>query len=318
MKFVKAARPVIMGQNGMVSSGHQLASLTGVEILKEGGNAVDAALAAAFVMAVVKPETSGPGGDLFALVYIKKTGRIEALNSSGPAPAKATIEYFHERGLKSIPQFGPLSIAVPGAVDGWLELHKRYGTKDLARLTADAVRIGREGFPISQEFAEGIDDLAPEYPWIDKFYRRPFGAPKPGKILIQKGLAGVLERIARQGRDGFYSGEVAEKISATIKAESGILAQEDLQPIVCQWLEPLASSYRDTMVYEQPPVSQGFMVLEMLNIAEGWPFHDGTMSRAEMIHWQIAAKKLAFEDRIKYLEDPAFGDPKIAQLISKA
>jgi len=318
MKFTKAARPVIMGRNGMVSSGHQLASLTGVEILKEGGNAVDAALAAAFVMAVVKPETSGPGGDLFVLVYMKKSGKVEALNASGPAPAKASIEHFHERGLKGIPQFGPLSIAVPGAVDGWLELHKRYGTKDLARLTADAVRIGREGFPISQGFAEGIDELAAEYPWVDKYYRQPFGAPKPGNILVQKGLADVFEKIARQGRAGFYSGEVAEKICATIKAEGGMLAQEDLQPVDCQWLEPLSSTYRDTMVYEQPPVSQGFMVLEMLNIAEAWPLNDGSMSQAEMIHWQIAAKKLAFEDRIKYLEDPAFGDPKIALLISKA
>jgi gamma-glutamyltranspeptidase/glutathione hydrolase len=127
MKFTKAARPVIMGQNGVVSSGHQLASLAGVKILQEGGNAVDAALAAAFVSAVAKPETSGPGGDLFALVFMKKTGKVEALNSSGPAPAKASIEYFHEHGLKKIPQFGPLSIAVPGAVDGWLELHKKYG-----------------------------------------------------------------------------------------------------------------------------------------------------------------------------------------------
>src|SRR5262245_47882975 len=131
MKFSKAARPVIMGRNGMVSSGHALASLAGVKILQEGGNAVDAALAAGFVMSVVKPETSGPGGDLFALVYMKKNGKVAAINSSGPAPAKATIEHFHERGLKSIPQFGPLSVAVPGAVDGWLELHKRYGTKDL-------------------------------------------------------------------------------------------------------------------------------------------------------------------------------------------
>ena len=318
MKFTKAARPAIMGQNGMVSSGHHLASLTGVEILKEGGNAVDAALAAAFVMSVVKPETSGPGGDLFALVYMKKTGKVEALNSSGPAPGKATIEQFHERGLKGIPQYGPLSIAVPGAVDGWLELHKKYGTKDLARLTADAVRIGREGFPISLEFSESVAEFAPEYPWVDKYYRQPFGTAKPGNILSQKGLAGVLEKIARQGRAGFYAGEVAEKICATIKAEGGMLAPEDLQPIVCQWLEPLATTYRDTLVYEQPPVSQGFMVLEMLNIAEAWPFHDGSMSQAEMIHWQIAAKKLAFEDRIRYLEDPAFGDPKIALLISKA
>ena len=122
MKFSKAARPVIMGRNGMVSSGHYLASLAGVEILKAGGNAVDAALAAAFVSAVVKPETSGPGGDLFALVYMKKTGKVEALNASGPAPAKATIDEFHRRGLKGIPQYGPLAIAVPGAVDGWLAI----------------------------------------------------------------------------------------------------------------------------------------------------------------------------------------------------
>ncbi|HWH76190.1 MAG TPA: gamma-glutamyltransferase, partial [Candidatus Binatus sp.] len=318
MKFSKAARPVIMGQNGMVSSGHYLASLAGVEILKEGGNAVDAALAAAFVLAVVKPETSGPGGDLFALVSMKKTGKVEALNASGPAPARASIEHFCERGLKRVPQYGPLSIAVPGAVDGWLELHKKYGSKDLARLTADAVRIGRDGFPISQEFAEAVDEFAPEYPWVDNIYRQPFGAPRPGNILVQKGLAGVFEKIARQGRSGFYSGEIAEKICATIKAEGGLLTQEDLQPRVSQWLEPLASTYRDTLVYEQPPVSQGFMVLEMLNIAEGWPFYRGSMSQAEMIHWQIAAKKLAFEDRIQYLEDPAFGDPKIAMLISKA
>jgi gamma-glutamyltranspeptidase/glutathione hydrolase len=134
---------------------------------------------------------------------------------------------------------------------------------------------------------------------------------------VQKGLGDVLEKIARKGRDGFHSGEIAEKICATIKAEGGILCQEDLQPVVCEWLAPLSSTYRDTLVYEQPPVSQGFMVLEMLNIAEAWPFHDGSMSRAEMIHQQVAAKKLAFEDRIRYLEDPKFGDPKIAMLISK-
>jgi gamma-glutamyltranspeptidase / glutathione hydrolase len=318
MNFTKAARPVIMGRNGMVSSGHYLASLAGVEILKEGGNAVDAALAAGFVMSIVKPETSGPGGDLFALVYMKKNGKVEAINSSGPAPAKASIEQFHERDLKAIPQFGPLSIAVPGAVDGWLELHKRYGTKDLSRLTADAVRIAREGFPISQEFAENVAEVAPEYPWVDKCYRQQFGTAKPGNILVQKGLAGVFEKIARQGRAGFYDGEIAEKICATIKAEGGLLSQEDLQPTICRWIEPLSSTYRNATVYEQPPVSQGFMVLEMLNIAEGWPLNGGSMSRDEIIHRQVAAKKLAFEDRIKYLEDPAFGDPKIALLISKA
>jgi gamma-glutamyltranspeptidase / glutathione hydrolase len=317
MNFTKAARPVMMGQNGMVSCGHPLAALAGVNILRDGGNAVDAALAAAFVMAVVKPEASGPGGDLFALVYMKKTGKVEALNSSGPAPAKASIDYFHERGLKSIPQFGPLSIAVPGAVDGWLALHKKHGTKDLARLMSDAVRIARDGFPISQEFAESIDEFSGEYPWVNRCYREPLGAPKPGKLVVQRGLGGVLEKIAQKGRAGFYSGEIADKICETIKAEGGILAPEDLQAIVCQWLDPVSSTYRDTSVFEQPPVSQGFMVLEMLNIAEAWPLHDGSMSRADMIHYQVAAKKLAFEDRIRHLEDPAFGDPKISLLISK-
>jgi len=317
MKFTKAARPVIMGQNGVVSSGHQLASQAGVNVLREGGNAVDAALAAAFVMAIVKPEASGPGGDLFALVYMKKTGKVEALNSSGPAPVKASVEYFHDRGLKSIPQFGPLSIAVPGAVDGWLELHKKYGTKDLARLMADALRIAREGFPISQEFAESIDEFSSEFPWVDRCYRQPLEKPTPGKVLVQRSLADVLEKIALKGRDGFYTGEVAEKICATIKAEGGILAQEDLQSIICQWLEPVRSTYRDTLGHEQPPVSQGFMVLEMLNIVEAWPLDDGSMSQAHMIHYQVAAKKLAFEDRIRYLEDPKFGDPKIPLLISK-
>ena len=317
MKFTKAARPVVMGQNGVVSAGHPLGALAGVKTLQDGGNAIDAALAAAFVMAVVKPEASGPGGDLFALVYMQKTGKVEALNASGPAPARATIEYFQEHGLKSIPVSGPLSIAVPGAVDGWLELHKKYGTVDIARLMADAIRIAREGFPISQEFAGAIEEFSGEFSWVDRYYRKPLDIPKPGKILTQKGLAEVFEKIAAQGRGGFYSGEVGDQIVRSVRAEGGILAAEDLQNIVAQWVEPLGSTYRDTMVYEQPPVSQGFMVLEMLNIAEGWPFDSGSMSLADMIHLQVAAKKLAFEDRIRYLEDPSFGDPKIAMLISK-
>jgi gamma-glutamyltranspeptidase/glutathione hydrolase len=317
MNFKKAARPIVMGRNGMVAAGHHLASLAGINILQEGGNAIDAALAAAFVMAVVKPEASGPGGDLFALVFCKKTGRVEALNSSGPAPAKASIEFFRDQGLDRIPTSGPLSVAVPGAVDGWLELHKKYGSRELGKLMADAVRLAREGFPVSQEFVEVVEELSPEFPWVDRCYRQPLGAPKPGKVLIQRGLADVLERIAAKGRDGFYTGEIAERICQALKAEGGVLAQEDLQPNVAQWLEPVSTSYRDCIVYEQPPVSQGFMVLEMLNIAEAWPFDQGKMSRADMIHYQIGAKKLAFEDRIRHLEDPHFADPKISLLISK-
>ena len=150
-------------------------------------------------MPVVKPETSGPGGDLFALVYMKKTGKVEALNASGPAPKKATIDYFHGRGLKAVPVSGPLSIAVPGAVDGWLELHKRYGTKDLGRLTADAIRLSRDGFPAYQALLDYIEELSPEFPSVHRVYREPMNGLQQGKMLYQKGLGDVYEKIAKQG-----------------------------------------------------------------------------------------------------------------------
>jgi gamma-glutamyltranspeptidase/glutathione hydrolase len=317
MNFNKSARPVIMGLHGMVSAGHSLGALAGVRVLQEGGNAIDAALAAAFVMAVVKPESCGPGGDLFALVFTKKNGKVEAINSSGPAPARASIDYFHEHGLKSVPTSGPLSVAVPGAVDGWLELHRKYGTKDLSRLTADAIRLARVGFPLHLELAEAIEECSPEFPWVDRCFRQPVGEPRPGKLVVQKGLGDVIEKVALKGRDGFYGGEVAEKICRTLQAEGGVLAEDDLQGNVARWLEPLSTRYRDYLVFEQPPVSQGFMVLEMLNIIEAWPLHTGEIQRADSIHYQLGAKKLAFEDRIRHLEDPEFGDPKIAMLISK-
>ncbi|MGE5307257.1 MAG: gamma-glutamyltransferase [Alphaproteobacteria bacterium] len=317
MNFQKAARPLVMGRNGAVSAGHYLASLAGVKVMQEGGNAVDAALAAAFVMTVVKPETCGPGGDLFALIYMRQDGRVAALNASGPAPAKATIDYFRAHNLRSIPVSGPLSVAIPGAVDGWLELHKKYGTMDLLRLTRDAVGLARDGFPVHQELVEKIEELSPEFPWVDRVYRKPLNGLRAGKVLHQRGLGDVLERIAVKGRDGFYGGETAEHICRTIESEGGLLTLHDLQPPVAQWLDPLCANYRGATIYEQPPVSQGFMVLEMLNIIETWPMNGGTMDRADMIHYQVGAKKLAFEDRIAHLEDPAFGDPKVSMMISK-
>jgi gamma-glutamyltranspeptidase/glutathione hydrolase len=208
-------------------------------------------------------------------------------------------------------------VAVPGAVDGWLELHRKYGTKDLNRLTADAIHLARDGFPLHLELAEAIEECSSEFPWVDRCFRQPVGEPRPGKLVVQKGLGDVLEKIALKGRDGFYAGEVAEKICRTLQAEGGVLAEEDLQKNIARWLEPLSTRYRDYLVFEQPPVSQGFIVLEMLNIIEAWPLHTGEIHRADSIHYQLGAKKLAFEDRIRHLEDPEFGDPKIAMLISK-
>lgn len=314
MKHLKARRPVIMGRNGMVSSGHHLASLAGVKVLQEGGNAVDAALAASLVLAAVQPDACGVGGDLFALVYMKKNGEVEALNASGAAPKKATIELYREKGFKKVPTEGVFSIAVPGAVDGWAELHQRYGTFELARLASDAIGYARYGFPASRRLADRIRELT-SFPWIERFYRRPLGEPQPGGLLAQKSLADTLERIVQKGRDLFYQGEIGARLCAAIQKEGGLLSEEDLQGRHAEWLEPLSTTYRGRHIFEQPPVSQGFMVLEMLNIIED--YSPDQMAPADWVHAMVEAKKLAFEDRISHLEDPRFGDPKIGELISK-
>jgi len=315
MKFGKAARPVIMGRSGMVASGHYLASLAGARMLQEGGNAVDAALAASLALSVVTPETSGPGGDIFVLVYMKKTGRVEALNASGPAPKKASIEYYREYGHSKIPTEGPLSIAVPGAVDGWNELHRRYGTLEFERIAADAVAFARDGFPVSARLAKSIEELS-TFPDIDRNYRQALDRVAPGHVLTQKGLAETIATIAKKGRDAFYTGALAERMCSALKSAGAILDQDDLQGKFAEWLDPLSTVYHGSSVYQQTPGSQGFMVLEMLNLIEGYPFE--RMSAADIIHIMVEAKKLAFEDRINYLDDPRFGDPQIERLISKA
>jgi gamma-glutamyltranspeptidase len=315
MKFGKAARPVIMGRNGMVASGHYLASLTGARILQEGGNAIDAALAASLVLSVVAPETSGPGGDIFVLVSMKKTGKVEALNASGPAAKLSTIEYFREHGHARIPTEGPLSIAVPGAVDGWCELHRRYAKLDFERIARDAVAYARDGFPVSARLAKSIEELSGA-PDINRNFRRQNIRVTPGDLLVQKGLADTIETIAKKGRDAFYTGALAERMCAALKSAGAILAPEDLQGKFANWLDPLKTTYRGTTVYEQPPVTQGCMVLEMLNLIEAYPFE--RMSAADAIHVMVEAKKLAFEDRINHLDDSPSGNADVQRIISKA
>lgn len=304
-----------MGRHGMVSSGHALASLSGVKILENGGNAVDAALATALTLTVVQPHSCGPGGDLFALVFMKKTGKVEALNASGPAPKKASIESFRGRGLLKIPTDGPLSIAVPGAVDGWVELHRKYGSLELSHLAADAIRYARDGFPLYPALAVEIKELGSSYPSIEQCYLKPLEEPLPGKVLLQRDLAHSLEQIATKGREVFYRGELGARMCAGIQAAGGLIEQGDLEGGFAEWLEPLSTTYRGYVVFEQPPVSQGFVVLEMLNIVEGNAL--GKMDTVQAVHYMVEAKKLAFADRINHLEDPRFGNPKIDRLISK-
>ena len=316
INYSAAARPVIMGRHGMISSGHSLASLSGVKVLQEGGNAVDAALAASLVLAVVRPQACGLGGDLFALVFTRKQDKVAALNASGPAPGRATVELFREKGLGNIPMDGPLSIAVPGIVDGWMELHARYATMDLGRLAADALELARSGFPVYPTLLESIRSLAAYYPAIRRFYLEPLGDPHPGRVLVQNELAATLAQIVENGRDAFYRGEIASRLCAAVGAEGGLLAPEDLDKKQAEWTDPIVSTYRGCSLFEQPPVSQGFIVLEMLNIMEGFPL--SAMSPADRIHIMVEAKKLAFEDRTLRLEDPRFGDLGVSELISKA
>jgi len=310
----KAARPLIMGRNGVVTSGHPLATGVGLRILQAGGNAVDAAIATALCLAVVKPESCGVGGDLFALVHMNKDADVKALNASGPAPADATDGYFESAGLTSVPVTGPLSIAVPGAVDGWLELHRRYATMPLRDLSADAVRLARDGFPIDVQLASAIADTTT--PDIARGYRDTLSNIAAGEFLTQPELADTLEIIAREGRSGFYGGELAQRISTGVREQGGILRPDDFDGTFAEWLDPLSSDYRGYQLFEQPPVSQGFLVCEIMNLLAEFPWED--MDPSHWAHVMIEAKKLAFEDRILHLEDPAFGPADIQRLISKA
>jgi len=310
----KAARPLIMGRNGVISSGHPLATVAGLKILQGGGSAVDAALATALCLAVVKPESCGVGGDLFALVHMSKAGDVKALNASGPAPQKATIGSFEARGLASVPTAGPLSIAVPGAVDGWLELHRRFATMPLRDLFTDAIRLAREGFPIDVQLTTAIGEAKSAD--IERTYRHALPNLAPGVFLRQPELAETLETIAQGGRAEFYGGQLGARMCAGIQAQGGLLCVEDLKGGFAEWLDPLSSDYRGYHLFEQPPVSQGFLVCEIMNLLAGYPWEE--MDPAHWAHVMVEAKKLAFEDRNEYLEDPGFGNADIQHLISQA
>ncbi|MFQ5904619.1 MAG: gamma-glutamyltransferase family protein, partial [Candidatus Binatia bacterium] len=233
------------------------------------------------------------------------------------APGKATIEMFQGKGLRKIPTDGPLSIAIPGAVDGWVELHRKYGSLDLPRLAADAIGYARDGFPLYRRLAERIAELSSSFPSIDRSFRKPLGELRPGKMLLQRELAHTLEEVVKKGREGFYQGDVGERMCHAIQAEGGLLSEADLRKNFAEWLDPIRTTYRDYLLFEQPPVSQGFIVLEMLNIIEGYPLDEDKMGLVDVVHVMVEAKKLAFEDRINHLEDPRFGDPQISRLISK-
>ena len=313
-------RPDVMGREAAVVSDHVLASMAGAAVLRSGGNAVDAAITMAAVLAVVRPHMNGVGGDNFLLIRDAKTNRVYALNGSGGAGAKATPEFFRGRNLTAVPSSGIMSVSVPGAVRSWEDALKRFGTISLAKALEPAIAYAERGFPVSTRLSRDIADEARKVS-ADSSLRRIFLAngesPKPGTMLVQRDLARTLRTIAAGGADALYRGPLAQVIAKFIDGEGGLLTGADLASHTSQWQEPISTTYSGKTVLAFPPNSQGMTFLEMLNIAEAVMPNDPPNSPA-VIHALAEAGKLAYQDRDKYLADPKFSSVPVERLISKA
>ena len=314
-------RPDVIGREGAVVSDHALASAAGAEVLRNGGNAIDAAITMAAVLAVVRPHMNGIGGDNFLLIRDARTNRVYALNGSGRAGALATPAFFASRKLTRVPGSGIMSVSVPGAVRAWEDALKRFGTITLSAALQPAIAYAERGFPVSTRLSR---DIAAESTKVaaDTALRRIFlvdgSAPKPGTILVQSELARSLRTIASGGADALYSGSLAQLIAQFIDREGGLLSAADLTSHRSSWQEPISTTYAGKTVLAFPPNSQGMTFLEMLNIAESvMPADEGPHSAA-MIHALAEASKLAYQDRDRFLADPEFSAVPVERLISKA
>jgi gamma-glutamyltranspeptidase / glutathione hydrolase len=315
-----ATRSEVIARNGMAATSQPLATQTALDILKSGGNAIDAAIAANAVLGVVEPTGSGIGGDLFAIIWVAEKKRLYGLNASGRSPRSLRLEYFREKGYEFIPSHGPLSVSVPGCVDGWYEMHDMFGKLPMRDLLQPAVNYAREGFPVSELIAyyleKGTNQLK-NFPNIKEVYMPGGKAPAKGEIFRNPLLANTLERIARGGRNEFYRGSIARDIDAFMKKQGGFLSYDDMARHHSEWVEPVSTTYRGYEVWELPPNGQGIAALQMLNILEGFDIQSMGFGSAEYIHVFTEAKKLAFEDRARYYADPRFSEIPVSQLISK-
>ena len=314
-------RPDVMGRDGAVVSDHVLASAAGAAVLRNGGNAIDAAITMAAVLAVVRPHMNGVGADNFMLIRDAKTRRVYALNGSGRAGAKATPAFFASKNLTQVPGTGIMSVSVPGAVRGWEDALKRFGTISLSAALQPAIGYAERGFPVSTRLSRDIGEEARKVS-ADSALRRTFTpngeAPKPGTVLVQADLARTLRAIAAGGADALYRGPIAQLIAKFVDREGGLLTEADLSAHRSQWQEPISTTYAGRTILAFPPNSQGMTFLEMLNIAESVMPANEPPNSAAMIHVLAEASKLAYQDRDKYLADPEFSNVPVERLISKA
>lgn len=301
-------RPTVMGTHGVVASGHYLASQAGLDVLKRGGNAMDAALTASGVLSVVRPHMTGIGGDMFLLFYEASSRKVHAINAEGPAPRRASLESYRNRGFKTVPQKGVFAVETPGYVAGWEMARTRFATRGRPELLAPAVEFARDGFPIyenlNRAIRQGLKTL--NEPARDVY--APGGDAVPvGHLLRNPALADCFEIIATDGPNGFYHGEIARRVSAFFAAEGGLLGEDDFAAVEAEELDPVCTTYRGYTVWETPPVSQGLALLEALNIVEGYDLASLGWNQPETIHLMVEAKKIAYADRLHYAGDPRSG-----------
>jgi gamma-glutamyltranspeptidase/glutathione hydrolase len=318
---IHGTRSVAMGRRGMIATSQALASAAGLRVLCDGGNAIDAAVTAAAVLSVVEPSMTGIGGDLLALVWDGKTARVHALDSTGRSAHKATPGEYARRGLRQMPVDGPLTVDVPGVIEGWSQLLNRFGTISLAKALAPATVYARDGFPVQEIIAahwrEAAGRLASD-PAAARTFLPGGRAPRAGELFANRRLAATLDLIADRGRDAFYTGAVAQAIAADMRARDGLLDERDLADHRAEWVEPLTTSYRGYDLLEMPPSTQGFVALEMLNILEGYDIAALGHGSPDHLHLIAEAKKIAFADRAAYLADrDAMAAQAMATLISK-
>src|SRR5215467_1988340 len=312
------ARSMIVTRYGIVAASQFLASQAGAKMLESGGNAIDAAIAANAVLGLTQPYVNGIGGDLFAIVYEAKTGKVYGLNSSGWTPKALTIDYLKARHVDKLDRIGVHAITVPGCVAGWEALRSRFGTKTFPQLLASAIFYAENGFPLPEIGARSwISQALLNKPGYKETYMPGGVRPQLGDTFKNPALAESLRQIAAHGRDGYYTGKMAENLVKFLQANGGAHTLEDFAEFEPEWVEPITTTYRGWQVYELPPNGQGVAALSMLNIMENFPLKDYGHNSAAALHVMIEAKKLAYADMAKFVGDPRFGPVPVKQMLSK-
>ena len=315
-----STRSEVIASNGMVATSHPLATQVGIDILKKGGNAIDAAIAANAAIGLMEPTGNGIGGDLFAIIWIEKEKKLYGLNASGRSPSSLDLDFFKTNNYSSIPAYGPLPVSVPGCVDGWFELNERFGSMKMSDILKPAIDYAENGFPVTElvsYYMELASNNFIKYPNFKETYFIDGASPKKGELFKNIHLANTLRVIASEGRKGFYEGEIAKIISEFIQEQGGFLSYNDLKNHKSEWVEPVSTNYRGYEVWELPPNGQGIAALQILNLLEGFDIKSMGFGSAEYIHHFVEAKKIAFADRAKYYADPDFNKIPTQYLISK-